>query len=91
MPMKNPPHPGRLVGDNLDHLGLNVTEGAKRLGISRQALHNVISGRSAISAELAVKLEQEIGSTADAWLRMQAANDLARIRQRSAGKRFQNA
>jgi addiction module HigA family antidote len=90
--MKNPPHPGRLVSNNLDHLGLNISEAAKRLSISRQLLHKIIAGRSPITAEMAVKLEQEIGSTADTWLRMQAAYDLAQVRQRlGTNKRLQHA
>jgi antitoxin HigA-1 len=94
MQMKNPPHPGELVSDNLEELGWNVSAAAKALGMSRQQLHNVIAGRSAITAELAVKLEKALGSTADAWLRMQAAHDLARVRSRAVGrniKRFQHA
>jgi antitoxin HigA-1 len=91
MLMKNPPHPGRFVGSNLEHLRLNISEAAKRLSISRQLLHKIIAGRSPITAEMAVKLEQEIGSTADTWLRMQAAYDLARVRQRlGASKRLQH-
>jgi antitoxin HigA-1 len=92
MQMKNPPHPGELLGDNLAELGWNVTAAAKGLGISRQQLHNIIAGRSAITPELAVKLEKAIGSTADAWLRMQSAHDLAKVRSRAIGskiKRFE--
>ena len=79
MQMKNTPHPGELLGDNLAELGWNVTAAAKGLGISRQQLHNIIAGRSAITPELAVTLEKAIGSTADAWLRTQA-HDLAKVR-----------
>jgi antitoxin HigA-1 len=83
---------GELLGDNLPELGWNVTAAAKGLGISRQQLHNIIAGRSAITPELAVKLEKAIGSTADAWLRMQSAHDLAKVRSRAIGskiKRFE--
>jgi addiction module HigA family antidote len=81
MPMKHPPHPGGLVRDNLDEYGLSVAAGAEAMGVTRQQLHNVISGRSAISAEMAIRLEKAFGGTADQWLRMQAAHDLARVRQ----------
>jgi antitoxin HigA-1 len=66
---------------------------------SREGLRNfappvahIIAGRSAITPELAVKLEKAIGSTADAWLRMQSAHDLAKVRSRAIGskiKRFE--
>ncbi|CAN5600267.1 HigA family addiction module antitoxin [soil metagenome] len=80
MPMFDPPHPGGLIQDNLEALNLSVAEAAKGLGVSRQQLHNVIKGKSAISPEMAVRLEQGIGSTAGAWLRMQATYDLAQAR-----------
>jgi addiction module HigA family antidote len=54
------------------------------LGVTRQQLHNVIAGRSAVSAEMAYRLEKALGSTADAWLRLQANYDLAQVRARAA-------
>ena len=74
MPMKNPPHPGLSLKDDFDELGLSVAKAAEALGISRNQLHRVVAGRSDISAELALRLEIVIGSTADAWLRRQAAS-----------------
>ncbi len=48
MPMKNPAHPGRIVRDDcLEPLGLSVPEGAKVLGITRQALNNLVNGNPA--------------------------------------------
>lgn len=81
MPMKNPPHPGRLVADNLAELGLGVANAAEGLGVTRQQLYKVINGNSSISPEMAVRLELAIGSSAEAWLRMQNAYDLAQVRQ----------
>jgi addiction module HigA family antidote len=78
MPMKNPAHPGGIVRHAcLDPLGLSVTEGAKILGVSRQALNNIVNCKSGISAEMAIRLTKAFGSTADTWLRMQVAYDLA--------------
>lgn len=84
MQMKNPPHPGELIGDSLREFGVTIVEAAKALGVSRQQLHNLIAGRSAITPEMAVKLEKAIGSTADTWLRMQMSHDLAQVRKREA-------
>jgi addiction module HigA family antidote len=76
--MKNPAHPGRIVRHAcLEPLGLSVTEGAKILGVSRQALNNIVNCKSGISAEMAIRLTKAFGSTADTWLRMQVAYDLA--------------
>ncbi len=82
MPMKNPPHPGRSIRTAcLEPLGLSVTEGAKVLGISRQALNNVVNGKAAITPEMAIRLAKAFGSTAETWLRMQLAYDLAAARR----------
>jgi addiction module HigA family antidote len=80
--MKNPPHPGRLVKDNIDEMGLSIAEAAEGLGVTRQQLYRVVNRHSAVSPEMAVRLEKAIGGTADAWLRMQAAYDLAQVRRR---------
>jgi addiction module HigA family antidote len=80
--MKNPTHPGELIGDTLDELGVSVTKAAKVLGITRQQLHNLIAGRSGVTAEMAIRLEKALGSTADTWLRMQMNYDLAQVRER---------
>ena len=82
MPMKNPPHPGRSIRTAcLEPLGLSVTEGAKVLGVSRQTLTKVISGKSGISPEMAIRLTKAFGSTPETWLRMQVAYDLAAARR----------
>jgi antitoxin HigA-1 len=82
MPMKNPPHPGRSIRTAcLEPLGLSVTEGAKVLGVTRQALNNVVNGKAAISPEMAIRLTKAFGSTAERWLRMQLAYDLAAARK----------
>ena len=82
MPMKTPSHPGDLVAANIEEFGLSVAAAAKALGVTRQHLYNVISGKSGISPEMAVRLEKGMGGGADHWLRMQAAYDLADVRRR---------
>jgi addiction module HigA family antidote len=77
MRMKKPAHPGELVAANLKELGLSVVEAAKAIGVIRQQLYNVINGRSAVTAEMAARFEKAFGG-ADVWLRMQAADDLAK-------------
>lgn len=82
MPMRNPAHPGRVVRNAcLEPLGLSVTEGARILGVTRQALNNVVNGKSGISAEMAIRLSKAFGSTPETWLRMQLAYDLAQARR----------
>ena len=80
--MKNPVHPGLIVRhDCLDPLGLSVTAGAKILGVTRQALNNVVNCKSGISPEMAIRLTKAFGSTEETWLRMQLAYDLAAARK----------
>ena len=81
MKMKNPPYPGVIVADNLAELGVTIKDAAEALGVTRQQLHKLISGRSGITPEMAVRLEKAVGSTADTWLRMQIDYDLAPIRR----------
>src|SRR5271168_4166630 len=82
MPMKNPAHPGRIVRSAcLEPLGLSISEGAKILGVTRQALNNVVNGKSGISPEMAIRLTKAFGSTEETLLRMQLAYDLAAVRK----------
>jgi len=81
--MKKPSHPGEIVRDALDALGLSVTQSAEGLGISRKQLSAILNGRAGISTEMAFRLEKGIGSTAEAWLRMQMAYDLAQHRAKA--------
>ena len=84
MPMKNPCHPGELIKSDITELGLSVSDAAKGLGVTRQQLYRVINGQSAVTPEMAVRLEKAIGSTADTWLRMQMNYDLAQVRLRAS-------
>jgi addiction module HigA family antidote len=82
MPMKNPPHPGHSIKDAcLEPLDLNVTSGAKVLGVARHTLSRVLNGKAGISAEMAIRLEKAGWSNADHWLRLQTAYDLAQARR----------
>ena len=82
MPMKNHPHPGRIVRqDLLEPLGLTVTEAAKVLGVARQTMNNLVNEKAGISAEMAVRLSKAFGPSPDMWVRLQANYDLSRVRQ----------
>ncbi len=79
--MKKPPHPGRSIKDaGLEPLELTVTEGAAILGVARHTLSRVINGQAGISPDMAIRLEKAFGGSADSWLRMQAAYELAQAR-----------
>ena len=81
MAMKNPVHPGIIVREDcLKPLNLSITEGAKRLGVGRQTLSNLVNAKSSISIEMAYRLSKAFGSTPETWLAMQMAYDLAQSR-----------
>jgi len=93
VPMKNPPHPGRIVRqDCIEPLGLTVTGAAKALGVTRQALNNLVNGKAGISPEMAVRISKAFGGSPDMWLRLQSNYDLARVRQNETDiKRYRRA
>ena len=77
MAMHDPAHPGEILrAECLEALGL-TTQGARVLGISRQALNNLVNEKAGISPEMAIRLEKAFGSSADFWLRLQSSYDLA--------------
>lgn len=91
--MKNPPHPGRIVRqDCIEPLGLTITAAAKALGVTRQALNNLVNGKAGVSPEMAVRLSKAFGSSPEMWLRLQANFDLAQVPQEQIEvKRYRRA
>ena len=78
MPMRTPPHPGRIVRQEcLEPLGLSVTDGAKALGVSRNALSELVNERRGISPEMAIRLAKAFGSSAELWAGLQLDYDMA--------------
>ena len=74
MPMFDPAHPGEIVREYLGEI--SVTAAAKHLGVTRVALSRVLNGSAGISAEMALRLSEALGTSADFWLRMQLQYDL---------------
>jgi addiction module HigA family antidote len=84
MPMFSPPHPGLAIRhDCLEPLNLSITEAAKVLGVSRQALNNVVNGKAGISPEMAIRLDKAFGGGAETWFRIQTSYDLAQAMKRA--------
>ncbi len=80
-----PSHPGRfLKEDVLLELGINLTEAATQLGVSRVTLSRIVNGQSAISTDMAIRLEIWLkGISAEDWLHKQTEYDLWQERQKS--------
>ncbi len=79
--MHNPVHPGEVLREYLPE-GLGVSDAAKRLGVTRQALSALINGRAGVSASMALRLESALGTSAEFWLGMQTNYDLWQARTR---------
>ena len=84
-PKRKLTHPGEILREDvLPALGLTVTEAALQLRVTRQTLHRILSARSSISPDMAVRLGRFCGNGAEFWLRMQQAYDLWHAEQRLA-------
>jgi addiction module HigA family antidote len=82
--MKHHPHPGELLREDvLMPLGIEVTEAAQRLGVSRTTLSRVINGHAGISPDLAIRLEKAGVSTARFWMNLQANYELSKAQERN--------
>jgi addiction module HigA family antidote len=79
--MFNPPHPGELLDDYLGDVSL--AEAARRLGVTRAMLSRIRHGHAAVTADMAVRLGELLGTSAELWLGMQSAHDLWIERQKS--------
>ena len=83
MLMYNPPHPGEIVTRQcLEPLGLTVTEAAKKLGVSRNALSMLLNGQMKMSTEMAIRLSEGFGGNPESWLLQQKQYDLWHLQQR---------
>ena len=80
MRMKNPPHPGKLVlHDCIEPLGLTITDAAAALKVTRTTLSELVNGKRGISPEMAMRLEQVFGGSAESWMLQQVQYDLAKF------------
>ena len=81
MMMKNPCHPGEIIREEvLAPLDLTVTQAAKVLGVTRQALSNMLNGSTSLTAEMALRVEKAFGPKMEHLMRMQLNYDLAQAR-----------
>ena len=81
--LKNPPHPGGFVRTEIvEPLKLSVTDAARALGITRAALSAFLNERSALSPDMALRIEKAFGVSMDTLMRMQNSYDITLARKR---------
>jgi antitoxin HigA-1 len=80
MRMYNPAHPGKLIADILENgnlsIGNTVSALAKHIGVTRAALSRVVNGKAAVSADMALRLQDALGVEMEMWLGMQLQRDI---------------
>jgi addiction module HigA family antidote len=77
-----PIHPGEIMKEDiLPSVGLSVTGAAKALGVSRQMLHGVLSGRKPLSAVMCLRVARLFGGSPEIWMRLHATYDLKKSEQ----------
>ena len=76
-----PVHPGSVLREDiLKEMKLSITTAAVNLQVSRKQLSEVVNEKAAISAEMAVRLEDAFGVNAEFWLDMQKAYDIWKVK-----------
>lgn len=73
--MHSPAHPGEVLREFIPE-GMTVTKTAQRLGVSRVMLSRVLNGRSAMTADMAIRIGLLTGTTPESWLTNQVQCDL---------------
>lgn len=76
--MHSPAHPGEIVQEYMDGLGLTVSALAAHLKITRANLSRIIHGKTGVSAGMALRLSAAFGTAPEVWIRLQANYDLAK-------------
>ena len=79
-------HPGKVfLLDVLTPLGLTVTDAARKMGITRKALSELVNERSSCSPQMALRIARVTNTSAESWLVMQIKLDLWKARQNGPG------
>lgn len=75
------PHPGVSIAEAIDGMGEPKSTAATKLGISRRALYDLLEGKTAITAPMALRLERVFGGSAEFWIGLQSQYDLWKARK----------
>ncbi|MCW7760610.1 HigA family addiction module antitoxin [Photorhabdus luminescens] len=81
MTKRMPPHPGRYISNEMEHLNISLRALARALDVSPSTIGRVVEGNAAVTPGMAVRLASVIGSTPEMWLRLQEAYSLAQVKQ----------
>ena len=82
---RTPIHPGTILGDELDEIGISAAELARQLKIPTNRITQIIAGRRNVTADTALRLGKWFGTSAVFWLNLQKSYEL-RLAQKKIGK-----
>jgi antitoxin HigA-1 len=74
-------HPGEFLAEILAEIGVSQAEFARAAGVSAMRVSHVVTGARPVSADLALRFGKVLGQSAEYWLNLQAAYDLAKARE----------
>src|SRR6185312_4574433 len=87
--MSRPPiHPGEILADELEEIGITPTELSRQLGVPPNRISQIIAGKRAITGDTALRLGHWFRNSAQFWLNLQAAHDL-RVAEATVGKEIE--
>jgi addiction module HigA family antidote len=86
---RDPIHPGRFLADELDALSMSVPQVAEVLHVPANRIYQFLKGQRALTADIALRLSQWLGTSAEMWLYLQKLYEL-RLAEQKAGKKIKN-
>ena len=79
---RTPIHPGEILGDELEEIGLSAKRLAEAIEVPPNRLYQLLAGKRSMTADTALRLARYFGMTADFWMNLQSAYELDFARQR---------
>lgn len=73
---KDPIHPGEILGEELEFIGMNASELAERIGVPKNRLYQIVNGKRSVTADTAMRLAKFFGTTPKFWLNLQNSYEL---------------
>lgn len=81
-----PIHPGTILADELQELNISAAELARQLHVPSNRIYQLISGKRAMTADTALRLEQWLGVEAAFWMNLQNSYELGLVTEKSGEK-----
>jgi addiction module HigA family antidote len=85
---RTPIHPGEILGDELEEIGLSAKKLANVIEVPPNRLYQILAGKRSMTADTALRLSRYFGMSADFWMNLQSAYELDLARQQ-LGKTIQ--